>query len=160
VEKEKIILNKAQIRDINDIYLVLSKAFEPYKNNYTKGAYDATVLSPENIKNRILGKEYEIFVVIISNRIIGTFSISQNTQDQFYLRSMAIHPDYQRRGIGLYILKEIIRLGKRKNIKMIYLDTSKTLKGAIKFYKKFGFIFTGAYHNFFGIKIYEMIKKL
>ena len=160
MENANITIRIAQLTDIDEIYLILLKAFEPYNNRYTNRAYNATVMSPDEIKNRILGKKYEIFVVMKNTQIIGTFSISKKGQDQLYLRSMAVHPDYQRRGIGLYILEEINKLAKRKSIKTISLDTAKPLKRAIKFYKKFGFDYTGITHNFFGIKIYEMIKKL
>jgi GNAT superfamily N-acetyltransferase len=73
---------------------------------------------------------------------------------------MAVHPNYQKRGIGLFILNKINELAKRKNIKTISLDTSKPLKKAIKFYKEFDFDFTGVTKNFYGVEIYEMIKKL
>ncbi|MFW6130961.1 MAG: GNAT family N-acetyltransferase, partial [Atribacterota bacterium] len=92
-----------------------------------------TVLSPIVIKNRILNKKYEIFVALINRQIVGTVSLSMKDQDQIYIRSMAVHPDYQKRGVGLFILKKINELAKRKNIKTISLDTTKQLKRAIKF---------------------------
>jgi len=158
VEYKKIIFRKAQIEEINDIHLVLSKAFKPYKKYYTYDAFNATVLSPIIIKDRILNKKYEIFVITINRQIIGTVSLSMKDQDQIYIRSMAVHPDYQKRGVGLFILKKINKLAIRKNIKTISLDTSKPLKRAIKFYKNFGFKFTGTKKNFYGIDIYEMKK--
>ena len=71
---------------------------------------------------------------------------------------MAVLPDYQKRGIGLFILKNITVSAKRKNVKTISLETSKPLKRAINFYKNFGFKFTGAVKNFYGIEIFEMKK--
>lgn len=160
MEHVNITFKKAQIHEINDIHLVLSKAFEPYKKDYTNGAFNATVLTSTDIQNRIIDQKYEIFVVVIDEHIIGTVSLSKKDQDQLHVRSMAVHPDYQKRGIGLFILKKINELAKRKDIKTISLDTSKPLKKAIKFYKKFGFEFTGVTKNFYGVEIYEMIKKL
>ena len=160
VENENITFRKAQIHEINDIHLVLSKAFEPYRKSYTTGALNATVLTPNDIQNRFLGQEYEVYVVTINNYIVGTVSLLQKDQDQLYLRSMAVDPDYQSKGIGLFILKKIDELARRKNIKKISLETSKPLKRAIKFYKNFGFDFTGVTQNFYGIEIYEMIKRL
>jgi ribosomal protein S18 acetylase RimI-like enzyme len=157
---ENVIFMKAQMHDINDIHLVLLRAFEPYNNNYTNDAFNATVLSPIEIKNRVLGEEYEIYLVKINEQVIGTVSISKKDQHQLHIRSMAVHPDYQKRGIGLFILKKIVELAKIKNINSLFLETSKPLKAAIKFYKKNGFIFTGVTHNFYGIEIYEMIKRL
>jgi N-acetylglutamate synthase-like GNAT family acetyltransferase len=160
VENVNISFRKAKISEINEIYLILLKAFEPYRKNYTNGAFNATVLSPDDIKNRILGKKFEIYVLTLNKHIIGTLSITKKFQDQLYIRSMAVLPDYQGRGLGFLMLKEINKLAKRKKIKTISLDTSKPLKRAIKFYKNFGFTFTGVTRDFFGIQICEMVKKL
>jgi N-acetylglutamate synthase-like GNAT family acetyltransferase len=158
VENQNLIFIKAQIHEINDIHFVLSKAFEPYRNHYTDEALNATILSPDIIKNRILNQKYEIFVVKIDKQIVGTVSLSMKDQYQLYIRSMAVHPEYQKRGIGLFILKNISKFAKRKNIKTISLETSKPLKRAINFYTNFGFKFTGNSKNFHGVEISEMKK--
>jgi N-acetylglutamate synthase-like GNAT family acetyltransferase len=160
VELENINFSKARMQDIKDIHSVLLKAFESYNNDYTNDAYIATVLSTTEIKNRILGEKYEIYVITINKKIIGTVSISKKNKYKLYIRSMAVHPNYQKRGIGHFILNKIIELAKKNNIEYIFLDTSKLLKEAVEFYKKFGFVFTGVKHDFYGIEIYEMIKKL
>jgi N-acetylglutamate synthase-like GNAT family acetyltransferase len=158
VEYKNLTFRKARIQEIKDVLLVLSKAFEPYKKYYTNDAFNATVLTPNVMKDRILNKKYEIFVVLINKQIIGTVSLSMKDKDQLYIRSMAVHPDYQKRGVGLFILKKINELTIGKNIKTISLDTSKPLKRAIKFYKNFGFKFTGIIKDFYGNEIYEMKK--
>jgi len=156
----KINYRKAQILDINEIYNTLLKAFEPYKSNYTNDAYNATVLTLKDIKNRILGDKYEIYVVTKDKKIIGTFSILKKNKDILHLRSMAVHPDFQGKGFGLFILRKIDMFAKKNNYKFISLDTSKPLKRAIKFYKNFGFEFTGNNQDFYGVKIFEMIKEI
>ena len=160
MKSENLYFIKAQIHDIKEIHFVLLKAFEPYKINYTIDAFNATVLPQSEIKNRILGKKYEIYVLEKNKKIIGTVSFYIKNKNQIHIRSMAVHPNNQKKGVGSFILKEIEEMAKEKNIKSISLDTSKPLKIAIKFYKKFGFRFTGVKHNFYGIEIYEMIKTI
>lgn len=160
MKKLKLAFRKAKTHEIYQIYYVLLKAFEPYKKNYTDGAFQATTLSPLVIYNRLLGKKYDVFVILTNNIIVGTVSITRKDQDDLYIRSMAVHPDYQKRGIGFFIIKKIIEIAEKYNIKIISLDTSKPLKKAIKFYKKAGFEFSGLKQDFYGVKIYEMIKKL
>ena len=157
---EKLTYRKAQISDIKELYSILLKAFEPYKLNYTNGAYYATVLTPLDIKNRILGNKYDIYVVTMDKKIIGTFSLLKKGNDILHTRTMAVHPDYQGKGFGLFILRKIYMLAKKNNYKFISLDTSKPLKRAIKFYKNFGFEFTGKNKDFHGVKIFEMIKEI
>lgn len=160
VEHENLTFRKAQIHELNDIHLILSKSFRPYKKDYTKSAFDATVLNPTEIQNRIADQKHDIFVVIQNKHIIGTVSLLKKGQDQLFIRSMAVHPDYQKRGFGLFILKKISELAKRKNIKTIFLDTYKPLKRAVKFYEKFGFKYTGVTQDLYGVEICEMIIRL
>ena len=158
LDQKYIALREIHNSDIQDVNFILSEAFKSYKKYYTNGALNATVLTPTVIQDRIINQKYEIFVVLINSQIVGTVSLSMKDQDQLYIRSMAVHPDYQKRGVGLFILKKINELAKRKNIKTISLDTSKPLKRAINLYKNFGFKFTGTIKNLYGIKIYEMKK--
>jgi ribosomal protein S18 acetylase RimI-like enzyme len=160
VEEGDIAFRKARIHEKHDIHLVLSEAFEPYKKDYTKGAFTATVLTPNDIQNRIVDQTYEISVVVLNKRIVGTVSVSERDHDQLHIRSMAVHPDYQKRGIGFFMVQKIVELAKRKNFKMISLDTSKPLQGAITFYTNVGFAFTGVTKNFYGVEIFEMIRML
>jgi ribosomal protein S18 acetylase RimI-like enzyme len=160
VEQDHIIFRKAHLHEINNIYMVLVKAFDPYKKYYTKDAFKATVLSPSDLQHRFVRQKYEIFVVVVKKHVVGTVSVSMNDRCQLYLRSMAVLPEYQKRGIGHFMLQELIKLAERKKVKNIMLDTSKPLKGALQFYKNFGFEFTGVSKIFYGVKIWEMIFNL
>lgn len=56
-----------------------------------------------------------------------------------YLTSMAVHPDWQRQGIGRLCLAEAIKLVKQWPGDAIFLDAYGAAAGASEFYRKCGF---------------------
>jgi N-acetylglutamate synthase-like GNAT family acetyltransferase len=160
VKKENLNFRKACTDDADKIYKVLLKAFEPYKQKYTKEAFNATVISPEEIKERINQKNFDVLVAIYEDQIVGTASMSAKKDKTLYIRSMAVNPKFQKKGVGLFILDEIYRIAHRRDISLLSLDSSKPLKDAIRFYERYGFKRTGITHDFFGVEIFEMIKEL
>jgi hypothetical protein len=75
VKNEDMTFKIAETNDIYDIYQVLLKSFKPYEKFYTKTSFDATVLSFEKIKDRIIKKEYDVYVAQINSKIVGTVSL-------------------------------------------------------------------------------------
>jgi ribosomal protein S18 acetylase RimI-like enzyme len=157
--KDKFNFRIAETSEINEIHKILVKSFYPYRKDYTEDAFNATVLTPSEIKRRIKEDLFKVYVAIADNRIVGTGSIVPK-EDSYYLRSMAVIPDFQRHGIGTFILDNICSKAQQNCVNKITLETSKALNNAIRFYKKYGFKSSGRMRDFYGIKIFEMIKKL
>jgi GNAT superfamily N-acetyltransferase len=154
------VFQRAKCRDIPSIYGVLVKAFAPYKQQYTPCAYAATVVSPADIEQRMVGKDYELYVVTIGERVVGTVSVVMKEQDRLHIRSMAVLPVVQQMGVGRFIMEKIEALATQNHVAVLSLDTSKPLERAIRFYQQCGFAFTGVTHDFYGVEIFEMMKKL
>jgi ribosomal protein S18 acetylase RimI-like enzyme len=156
---KKLVFRKAKINDKEKIYNILLNSFKPYKKDYTEKGYYSTILSPEKIEERINENIFKIFVVTIDKKIVGTVSILHQ-DDRYYIRSMAVEPDYQNKGVGLFILENIFDIAKNENIKKISLESFKPLKKAVRFYEKHGFKKTGIIKDLYGNEIFEMIKIL
>lgn len=154
-----MIFRKAKINDTDKIYNTLINSFVSYKKYFTKKGYNSTILSHKEIQERIKKNIFKVYVVTIDNKIVGTTSIIQQN-DRYYIRSMAVEPDYQNKGIGLFIFENIFNIAKNENIKKISLDSFKPLKKAVRFYKKHGFKKTGIKKDLFGNEIFEMVKEL
>jgi len=135
---KKLVFRGANINEKDDIYQILIESFEPYRKYYTEEGYISTVLSPEEIKKRLKDNVFKVFVVTLDKKIVGTVSIIQKN-DSYYIRSMAVDPDYQNQGIGLFILENICNIAENENIKKISLDSFQPLEKAVKFYEKYGF---------------------
>jgi len=157
-KKHDIRVRKARIGDAQGIYEVLSQSFEPYSRYYTEKAYKATVISVHEIENRINGQKTEVLVAIHDSKIVGTASIKIEEKAKLHIRSMAVIPSYQGRGIGRRILKRINELAKQKNCKTVSLECFEPLTKAVTFYEACGFRRTGRKRNYHGITIFEMTK--
>lgn len=159
MKSKNLTFRKAKTSDINHIHEILYKSFQPYQKFYTDQAFAATVISPEEIKNRIIKSVYDVFVALFNSQIVGTVSLSIKNQGILYIRSMVVDPDFQRKGIGRFILENIISFAKKRKIKKFVLESSKPLNNALNFYEKHGFKKTGYTRDFYGIEIFEMIKE-
>jgi len=147
----------ATFDDARAIHEIIAEAFEPYKKYYTKEAYNATVVSIAKIEKRL--RKREVLVATHDNKIVGTASIRIEGKN-IHISSMAVKPDYQGKGVGLQILREINELAIRKKCKTISLECFYPLRKAIKLYEKFGFKKTGKIRNYYGIKIFGMLKEI
>lgn len=90
-------------------------------------------------------------ILLIDGRIIGTFSIKQSKsnswapeiQDDFiYVYRIAIHPDYQGKGIGKRIIRHAVHLGQTRKMNL-YLNCWAGNNKLRKFYADSGFKYIG-----------------
>ena len=160
MEKLNLTIRPADISEIKNIHNLLLESFMPYKKYYTESAFNATVISTDEITKRIKNTEFCVLVALFKNKITGTASLHQRNKKSLHINTMAVDPRYQNKGIGLQLLQYISDVAKQKNLQQLSLETSKPLEKAIKFYKKFGFKKTGKIRDYFGIEIFEMIKPL
>lgn len=81
-----------------------------------------------------------IHLVCLNNdEVIGTGRLNIEAQTSI-ISQMAIKTEYQKRGVGAKILKELVRYSKEKKVTRIKLSARET---AIAFYKKFNFMAFG-----------------
>jgi len=76
----------------------------------------------------------EFFVYKIDDQIVGVASLHVIWEDLAEVRSMAVHPDYQRRGIGKALVLRCLDEGRDLGIKQVFLLTYKK-----EFFEKVGF---------------------
>lgn len=152
-----------QTSDINiapEIHRLLLEAFSPYREQYTEGAFNATVASAENLKKRIQSGYFEVLVALCEDEIAGTVSVKKINDKTLYMATMAVKPAYYGKGIGYKILEEVKRIAILKECSEISLETSAPLTNAIALYERFGFVRTENKSDYHGITIFEMVKKL
>jgi ribosomal-protein-alanine N-acetyltransferase len=87
-------------------------------------------------------------VAEIDGRIAGDM-ISRIMNDKAELASLAIHPDFRRRGVGSALLEETIRRVKYHGIGYIDLEVRKTNLAGFRFWEKMGFTLIGEQPGFY-----------
>ena len=144
--------------DAERIRRCLAAAFEPFRSEYTDGAYADTVPGANAIRDRLA----HMVVYVAESRdeeIVGTVACSIHGNDG-HLRGMAVHPEWQGQGIAEQLLRsaelELIEAGCRQ----MTLDTTEPLRRAANFYRRNGFTPSGKVTDFFGMPLYEYVKSL
>ena len=154
----KVDIRKAGLSDAKYISVILSAAFHEFKHQYTSQAYEATVILPEAIKERM--KAGVFWVVTVNNEPLGTVSATIK-KDICYIQSMAVAPKGRERKIGLLLLNTLESYAVQNNCKSLLLSTTPFLKKAISLYEKFGFqIINKPPFHLFNTPLFTMTKLL
>jgi ribosomal protein S18 acetylase RimI-like enzyme len=78
-----------------------------------------------------------------NGNIIGTSWMTFDGR-RIHLHHFGIHPDFQRKGIGMTLAKESLKFVKKKGYQ-VKLEVHKDNHAAIELYKKLGFTYLGDY---------------
>lgn len=81
---------------------------------------------------------------VIKNQgsIVG-YQISTSTRIGTHLARLAVHPIHQRKGLGYWLLNDLIFSESKKNNSMITVNTQNDNFQSIKLYQRAGFVFSG-----------------
>ena len=95
----------------------------------------ADLLKKVNLPVQGVEEHLDNFVVLVDNKsLIGTGGL-EIYNDKALLRSLAIHPDYQKKGYGQQLYRYIIENARKQNITELYLLT----ETAERFFTAMGF---------------------
>ena len=122
--------------DAETVAELLYEAFVPFKREYTPGAFEYTTANASIVRGRFV--EGPIWLAMDEGEAVGTVS-GLPEPDRFYIRSMAVKPTAQGRGVGQRLLNEIEAYAKERGFKKLYLYTTFVLPAARPLYEKNGF---------------------
>lgn len=92
-------------------------------------------------------------------RVIGTVAAAI-ADGEGHLRGMAVHPDFQHRGVAAKLLERSLGDLGARHCRRVTLDTTRPLRTAARFYEAKGFRRTGGVSDFFGMPLYAYAKLL
>ena len=131
-------IRRATASDAEGIHRVLCDAFGPLEDRYTPGAYDATVLDPERVRERLT--EGPIWVAEDADgTIVGTFGI-EVTDEGHYLRGMGVSPTARGTGLGRRLVEIAVEYVDARSPERTWLYTTAFLETAIALYEQAGFV--------------------
>lgn len=135
-ELDAVGVRLATVDDAPEIANVLREAFGAIREYYTDAAFDAVTPGSAEIEQRF--GEGPIWVAELDGRIIGTVSLT--TEDNsYYVRSMAVLPEGQGRGVGRELLRALHAHVAGGQFERIFLYTLPFQKGARAMYEKYGY---------------------
>ena len=97
------------------------------------------------------GSNYFNLKICTDNIIVG-FAITQLILDEATLFNIAIHPDYQGKGLGKALLMELIDMLEKKNISTLWLEVRESNKKAFNLYESIGFNSVSVRKNYYPTK--------
>ncbi len=147
----------AELKDAEAVSATLTAAFASFEALYTPQGFQATTPTPHQVVARF--QEGPIWLAEEDGRVLGTVSLVPRA-DELYVRSMAVLPEAQGRGIGAELLRVAEAYAVSQGYRRIVLATTPFLQGAIRLYEQAGFRRTGEPTDLFGTPLIRMVKDL
>jgi ribosomal protein S18 acetylase RimI-like enzyme len=145
--------------DVPGILRCLRRAFEPYREEYTPGAWQDTVLDEPAIAARL--DDMRVLVAVDSSEeIVGTLAWAAMSETTGHLRGMAVLPDRQGEGVAQSLLERVLAELAREGLTEVTLDTTEPLQRANRFYERNDFQPSGRVSDFFGMRLVERVRRL
>jgi GNAT superfamily N-acetyltransferase len=149
----------ARLTDASEVASVLRQSFAEYQDLYTPEAFAATAPDEQAVRSRMT--EWQTWVALWDNTIVGTASGFQNGEGCLHIRGMAVLPSARGRKVGELLLREIESFALRNGYTRLSLRTTPFLSSAIRLYERFGFQRTDDDQNeIFGTPLVRMAKSL
>ena len=145
--------------DAEPISNVLRNAFTVYRKHYTEEAFAVVTPGTDVILGRF--EEGPQWVAEIDGDVVGTVSLTTEPEG-LYVRSMAVSPNAQGRGIGHELLKAVDEHTNATEFERIFLYTTYFVPGAKEMYAKHGYewVRDTTAEEWYGTPGLEMDKKI
>jgi N-acetylglutamate synthase-like GNAT family acetyltransferase len=134
--KTDVKVRLASADDSRAISRILREAFTPYREFYTTEAFEYVTPNAETVAGRFT--EGPIWIAELGGDVVGTVSLT-NEPEGLYVRSMAVSPNAQGRGIGHRLLDAVEEYAAGTGGDRIFLYTTYFVPGAKDIYEKHGF---------------------
>lgn len=121
--------NKVEIKELYDI----DTAFEIHKNSNSVN-FEFYTPSKQEIES-LKGKMYFAFY---NGEKVGFMSLIERTHE-IEIEWLAVHKDYQSKGIGSALIRYAMSFAKKKNKEFLIVRTSSRNERALRFYRRLGF---------------------
>ena len=155
----RIEIRRATVADANGIVACLERAFEPYRTQYSTEGYRDTVPGIDGVERRL--RSMALFVAIAPDgSIAGTISSDVSQPEEGHLRGMAVLPEWQGHGVASKLLAAAEDDLRARACARVTLDTTEPLARAIRFYEREGYRASGRVGDFFGMPLFEYVKRL
>jgi GNAT superfamily N-acetyltransferase len=143
--------------DQEGILHCLATAFEPYRKDYTAGAFADTVLDAATLRERM--RRMYMLVAASESAILGTIAAGVS-RDKGHLRGMAVLSELRGAGVAGQLLSAIEAWLREQGCNRVTLNTTLPLQAAMRFYEKNGYVRSGRTSDFFGMTLVEYVKAL
>lgn len=132
----EVIVRLAGEKDTDDISRILLQAFGVFRPFYTEEAFEQVTPGPDQVRGRFA--EGPTWVAELDGEVVGTVSLTTEPEG-LYVRSMAVLPKAQGKGIGHKLLEAVDEYAAGSDQERIFLYTTYFVPGAKEMYEKHGY---------------------
>jgi [ribosomal protein S18]-alanine N-acetyltransferase len=140
-EMEAVIFRPMKTEDIDEVYLIETLSFSlpwPYS------AFEYEVNHNRAAHCRVLEGQYSE-----GKQRILAMTIGWHILDEFHIATIAVHPDFRRKGLGRDLLLNVLREERAGGINLVFLEVRRSNLAAQELYQQFGFIETGVRKGYY-----------
>lgn len=94
-------------------------------------------------------KHSEVFVATQHGETVGIVVLLPITTGEAEIKNIAVKPELQGKGIGSYLIKNVIKVARQKKYRKICIGTANSSIVPLYLYQKLGFEITGIRKSFF-----------
>lgn len=152
-------IKKCKVEDSLKLQEISIETFnETFKDQNSSDNMDAYLERAFNLKQlekELSNTSSQFFFVYFNNEVAGYLKINTDEDqseemgaDSLEIERIYIKSKFQKHGFGKHLLNRAIEIAKESNKKKIWLGVWEKNENAITFYKRLGFVQTGA-HSFY-----------
>ncbi len=154
-----ITIKKCTLEDLPNLqeisYETFDETFKHQNSPENMKAYLERAFDSKQLEKELLTTASQFFFVYVNNELAGYLKV--NTQDaqseemgdeSLEVERIYIKGKFQKHGLGKYLLHKALEIAEENKKKKIWLGVWEKNENAIAFYKKMGFVQTGA-HSFY-----------
>lgn len=141
-----------QLQEIS--YETFNETFKDQNSLENMKAYLESAFNLNQLEKELSNISSEFFFVYFENEVAGYLKINTNDaqseemgDESLEIERIYIKNKFQKHGLGKYLLNQAIEMAMLREKKNIWLGVWEQNENAIAFYKKMGFVQTGA-HSF------------
>lgn len=148
--------------NLNDVQLLQELSIQTFNDTFkdqnspeNMKAYLDKAFNLQQLEKEMANNSSEFYFIYFNEELAGYIKVNTNDaqsenmgNDSFEVERIYIKRDFQKHGLGKYLLNQAIEIAREQGKRKIWLGVWEKNDNAIAFYEKMGFIQTGA-HSFY-----------
>ncbi|MFE4814661.1 GNAT family N-acetyltransferase [Peribacillus simplex] len=143
-------------RELQEIsYETFNETFKHQNTPENMNAYLERAFNLKQLEKELSNISSQFYFVYFNNQVAGYLKVNTNDaqteemgDESLEIERIYIKNKFQKHGLGKYLLNKAMEIAMERNKKKIWLGVWEKNENAIAFYKKIGFVQTGA-HSFY-----------
>ncbi|KZE75714.1 GNAT family acetyltransferase [Paenibacillus elgii] len=154
-----ITIKKCTLEDVRKLqeisYETFNETFKDQNSPENMNAYLERAFTLNQLEKELSNSSSQFFFVYVDHEVAGYLKVNVNDaqseemgDESLEIERFYIKKNFQKHGLGKYLLNQAIEIAMECNKKQIWLGVWERNENAIAFYEKMGFVQTGA-HSFY-----------